>query len=135
MILPPAKKTKAEAHRIVIVPRGSADASALGHELPKIVDFSLPDKKPGSDELGGRHGHETSPQDTYLSLFKEVCNERLEGCSKSVVQFGEKDDLTLSRAMLHSDEAISTPKVSCSSSAQACSLAARTNATTSVTLL
>ena len=105
LILPPAKKTKAEVHRVVIVPRGSADASALGRELPKMVDFSLPDKKPGNDELGGRHGHETSSKDTYLSLFDEVCNERLKGCSKSVVQFDEKDDLTLSRAMLHSDEA------------------------------
>ena len=94
LILPPAKKTKAEAHRIVIVPKGSADASALGRELPKIVDFSLPDKKPDNDELGGRHGHETSSKDTYLSLFEEVCNERLKGCSKSVVQFDEKDDLT-----------------------------------------
>ena len=96
------KKTKAEAHRIVIVPVGSADASAISRDLPKIVEFSLPNKKAGSD-LGGRHGNKASPKETYLSLFTRTCNEKLSGSdksgAKSVEQFDEEYHLSAALTM------------------------------------
>ena len=101
LVLPPPKKTKTEAHRVVIIPLKCADAAAIGRALPDIVDFGLPDKK-AKDGLTGTQRETASPDDTYLSLFEQAYNEIPKKRKKWVVRFDENHDLAAVVRMISS---------------------------------
>ena len=101
LVLPPPKKTKTEAHRVVIIPLGCADASAIGRALPDIVDFGLPDKQ-AKDDLTGTQLQTASPNDTYLSLFERAYNKISKKRKKWVVRFDKNHDLAAVVRMISS---------------------------------
>lgn len=77
--------TTEKAHRVLIVPTAAVGASALRKTYPKVISFTLPDRKVGSDftEKFGKAAED--PEETCRGLVTRVFNEQLAPHKKSVL--------------------------------------------------
>lgn len=85
---PSPKKSKSSsepAYRAIIVPTAAVGASALRKTYPKIISFTLPERKAGNDFKGKIGEAADNPDETYRSLVTRVFNEQLAPFQKSVV--------------------------------------------------
>lgn len=101
---PGPKKFKSSselAYRAIIVPKAAVGASALRKTYPKVISFTLPERKAGNDFKGKIGEAANNSDETYRSLVTSVFNEQLAPFQKSVVDassaaVGEEPDARLS---------------------------------------
>lgn len=80
-----SKSSSEPAYRAIIVPTAAVGASALKKTYPKIISFTLPERKAGKDFKGKIGEAADNPDETYRSLVTKVFNEQLAPFQKSVV--------------------------------------------------
>ncbi|KAK7697272.1 hypothetical protein SLS64_013706 [Diaporthe eres] len=83
----PKKSTKStkQAYRAIIIPTAAVGASALRKTYPKVISFTLPDQKAGTDFKGIFGEAADDPDETYRTLVTRVFNEQLAPFEKSVI--------------------------------------------------
>ncbi|KAG6364186.1 hypothetical protein INS49_005784 [Diaporthe citri] len=74
-----------QAIRGIIIPTAAVGASALRKPYPKVISFTLPAQKAGTDFKGKFGEAADDPGETYRALVTRVFNEQLEPLEKSVI--------------------------------------------------
>lgn len=83
----PKKSTQStkKAYRVIIIPTAAVGASALRKDYPKVISFTLPDQKAGTDFKGKFGEAADDPDETYRTLVTRVFNHQLAPFDKSVI--------------------------------------------------
>lgn len=83
----PKKSTQStkKAYRVIIIPTAAVGASALRKAYPKVISFTLPDQKAGTDFKGKFGEAADDPDETYRTLVTRVFNDQLAPFDKSVI--------------------------------------------------
>lgn len=77
--------TTEKSHRVLVVPTAAVGASALRKTYPKVISFSLPDGKVGSEFTEKFGKASADPEETCRGLVTRVFNEQLAPHKKSVI--------------------------------------------------
>ncbi|KAK4642099.1 hypothetical protein QC761_512034 [Podospora bellae-mahoneyi] len=85
IILPEPKAKRQKSHRVLNVPTAATGLSPIKRKYPKIISFSLPNKKADKDLIGTIGEAADASKDTYLSVFRKVFNQKLKPFGKSVI--------------------------------------------------
>lgn len=74
-----------QAYRAIIIPTAAVGASALRKTFPRVISFTLPKQKAGTDFSGEIGEAADDPDDTCRSLVTRVFNGQLAPFQKSII--------------------------------------------------